>query len=70
MIIFTNHALKRARERKVSRQQVIATIKEPGSVSTEGGGVKLFRRKFSGRTLEVVSEISKNRIIIITLYWL
>lgn len=70
MIIFTAHALKRMQERKVSRRQVAATVNEPDLAETEENGVRLFRRKFNSHALEVVAETSKNKIIIITVYWL
>lgn len=70
MIIFTVHALKRMREREASRRQVTVTVEEPDLVETEENGVRLFRRKFNGHTLEVVAETGKNKIIIITVYWL
>ena len=70
MIIFTVHALKRMRGRGVSRRQVAVTVEEPDLVETDANDVKLFGRKFSSHALEAVAEISKNKIIIITVYWL
>ena len=70
VIIFTAHALRRMHERKVSRRQVAMTVKKPDSVGTEESDVKLFRREFNSHTLEVVAEAAKNKIIIITVYWI
>jgi len=51
MIIFTDRALKRMRERGISRAQVLETIKNP--------------------EIEITKvETGKNKIIVITLYWL
>ncbi|OGF61924.1 hypothetical protein A2926_00360 [Candidatus Giovannonibacteria bacterium RIFCSPLOWO2_01_FULL_44_40] len=70
MIIFTNHALKRMRERKVSRAQVLETIKNPEIEIVEDGNIKLARRGFAGKSLEVAIENGGNKTIVITLYWL
>ena len=70
MIIFTAHALQRMHERKVSRRQVAATVKEPDLVETEEDGVRLFKRKFNTHILEVVAETAKAKIIIMTVYWI
>ena len=69
MIIFTDHALKRMRGRKVTKTQVAATIKNPEIEIIESGGVKLLRKKFKDKSLEVAIESGKNKIIVITLYW-
>ncbi len=70
MIIFTDHALKRMRERKVSRAQVLETIKNPEIEIVEDNNIKLLRRKFKNKPLEIAVETGKNKIIVVTLYWL
>lgn len=66
MIIFTIHALARMRERKIRRQEVKEAIKNPDMKRTMTDGITIFRKE----KLEIVSEIIKNKIIVITIYWL
>lgn len=66
MIIFTKHALIRMRERNIMKRDVIQAIKNPYTRQTESENVKIFRKE----NLEVIGEIKKNKIIVITLYWL
>ena len=70
MIIFTDHALKRMRERKILRAQVIETVEHPEIEIVEDDDIKLLRKKFGNKSLEVAIESGKNKIIVITLYWL
>ncbi len=70
MIIFTDHARRRMRERKIARAQVLETIKNPEIEIVEDDNIKLLRRKFKDKSLEVAVESGKNKIIVITLYWL
>jgi len=70
MIIFTNHALKRMRERGISRAQVLETIKNPEIEIMEDDNIKLLRRKFKDKSLGIAIESGKNKIIVVTLYWL
>jgi len=70
MIIFTEHARKRMRERDILRVDAIAAVKEPDSVYDEEGGTRLYRKKLTNHTLEVVTEFRGKRIIIVTLYWI
>jgi hypothetical protein len=70
MIIFTDHALRRMKERKVLKRQVVGLLKSPDSVVIEEDKLKSFQKKFGRKVLEVIAEVNKNKIIIITLYWL
>ncbi|MDP3934966.1 MAG: DUF4258 domain-containing protein [Candidatus Giovannonibacteria bacterium] len=70
MIIFTDHALRRMRERKISKAQVSMVLEHPESAESEEGNIKILRKKFENRALEIVIETGKNKIIVVTLYWL
>lgn len=66
MIIFTKHALTRMRERNVTKRDIIQAIENPNMRQKESANVEIFRKE----NLEVICEIKKNKIIVITLYWL
>ncbi|MEK7541580.1 MAG: DUF4258 domain-containing protein [Patescibacteria group bacterium] len=68
MIIFTDHARIRMAERSISRAQTTKTIKEPDRIIEEDDQIKIFRKSFGDTTLEVVAEIKKLKIVIITVY--
>ena len=70
MLIYTDHALKRMRERKVSKAQIIAAIENPESTELQENSIQIIRKKFSGKILELVLETGKNKLIVVTLYWL
>jgi hypothetical protein len=54
------------RERKISRKKAREAIKNPDAKRTRLDGIVIFRK---GK-LEIVGEIVKNKIIVITIYWL
>jgi len=56
-------------ERKISKAQVTATIEKSERVVSEEDNIKIYSKKFDARTLEVVGEVIKHKIIVITVYW-
>ena len=70
MLLFTTHALKRMRERKITRAEVTATVKKSEAMIWEESKVAVYRKKHGVRTLEVVTEIQKSKYIVITTYWI
>lgn len=69
MIIFTDHALKRIRERRISKAQVLETIKNPEIEILEDDNIKLLRRRFGSKSLEIAAEIKsgKNKTVVVIL---
>jgi hypothetical protein len=55
--------------RKVTKAQVCSVITKPDSVRIEHG-VKIYQKTMGKQALEVVGEIKKNKIIVVTAYWL
>lgn len=70
IVIFTDHARKRMKERKILRVHAILAVAHYDFTKREEGDAQLYRKKIHDKTLEVVAEIKKNKIIIITLYWI
>ena len=70
MIIYTNHALARIRERKISKAQIVAAIENPEYTKLQENNIKIIRKKFGGKILELVLETGKNKLVVVTLYWL
>ena len=68
IIIFTNHARKRMKERRISRAEVAITVRHP-DVIEENNGIQIFRKRYKLSSLEVVTEVKKGKLIVITLYW-
>ena len=66
LIIFTAHALIRMRERKIDRKEAQKAVKSPDMKKTMADGITIFKKE----KLEIVGEIIKNKIIVITIYWL
>ena len=66
MIIFTKHAIIRIRERKIKKQDVREALKNPDTKRTASNGVTIFQKN----KLEVAGEVIKNKIIVVTVYWI
>ncbi|MBI5148546.1 DUF4258 domain-containing protein [Candidatus Pacearchaeota archaeon] len=67
-IVFTEHAKEMVEKRKITKDDVISTIKYPEKIKKKEG--KYYAQKNIGRgRIEVVYEKDKY-IKIITLYWL
>jgi len=58
------------RERKILKSQIIAAIENPESAESQENDLKILRRKFGDKILELVIESGKNKVIVVTLYWL
>lgn len=69
-IIYSPHAKKRLRERKISKATVILAIKDPDKELLGDRNRIITRRRFGNRILEVIYVKENNQIIITTLYYL
>jgi len=68
-IIFTNHAKLRQKQRNVSSQEILKTLKHPDISSEDVQGNPLVGKKFNRHALIVVYKKAKEkRIIVITVY--
>ena len=68
--IFTKHAEVRIRQREISPEEIISTIKQPDSRQSSFLGRLVVRKKFPKETLEVVYRKLGTKIIVITCYWI
>ncbi len=69
-IEFSDHAKERNLRRKIPKNRIIQTIKNPSELLGSSRGRKLRRKKFGNKTLEVVTITEGSKIIIITQYYL
>lgn len=69
-IIFSQHAENRLYDRKISKLEIITTIKNPQEVEESFRERTLQRRKFGKKTLEVITKVEKSSIIVISAYYL
>jgi len=69
MIVFTRHAVQRMRERNIARSQIVNALAKPDSATLEEGDVTLFRKRYGKKILGVVTEVFKQKFIVITAYW-
>lgn len=70
LVIFTRHVLQRMQERSITKQQVTRAVLKPDRIIADEDRISLFQRDIGSRTLEVVGKVSKNKVIVITTYWL
>jgi hypothetical protein len=68
-IIFTGHAIIKLKQRKINRQLVLETIKNPSLIRPTYGFREEFYRKFGGLYLKVVIKKGKKHVIVLTAHW-
>jgi DNA-binding NtrC family response regulator len=68
-IIFTKHFLIKLRQRKINRQFVFETIKNPNLTRPTYGFREELYRKFGKFYLKVVIKRRKEHIIVLTTHW-
>lgn len=69
MIEFSDHAKERNLKRKIPKDRIIKTVKEPEEILDSVRGRKLRRREFGDKILEVVTVTEGRKVIIITQYY-
>jgi hypothetical protein len=69
-IVYSPHALKRLKQRKILVVEVLKTLKNPDNEFDSARNRKIVNKRFSRRTLEIVYVIENKTLIIITLYYL
>lgn len=69
MIIFTNHALLKLQQRRVSKTVVIETLKSPDCKFSGCSNRMIAYKKFDKLYLKVVYKIEDKNIIVITQHW-
>src|SRR3989344_1579622 len=68
-IVFSDHALLKMRQRKLSKRTVLAVIAKPDQAEKTYSGREELYKKFRKRSLKVVIVRTNNRIIIVTAHW-
>ena len=66
-IYFTHHAQEQMIERNISKQRVIECVNAPDKDNTKNG-ITIFKKRTNGYVLIVISEVTNNKIRIITTY--
>ena len=69
MIIFTNHALLKLKQRGISKAAVRETLKSPDYKFPSYSGRIIAYKKFDKPYLKVVYKIEEDNIIVITQLW-
>jgi len=69
-IIFSNHARKQLKRRKISQKLVLEAIKESGEIVSSFKNRKLRRKRVGGKILEIVTSTEGNKITVVTGYFL
>ena len=67
-IIFSDHAVERIHARDISRLKVYATVKSPQKKIKSYRDRIIYARKFGIKTLEVVTKLESDNLIIISAY--
>jgi len=69
MIIFTQHSLLKLNQRKISKNLVFETLKNPEHILKSYSNREICYKKFGQLHLKVVYKKEDGNIIVITQYW-
>ena len=69
LIIFSKHAIVKFEQRKLNRQFVLETIKNPELVRPTYNYREELYRKFNKNYLKVVIKKRKNDVLVLTAHW-
>ncbi|MEK7471115.1 MAG: hypothetical protein AAB623_00495 [Patescibacteria group bacterium] len=69
LIIFTKHASIKLEQRKINKQFVLETIKNPNLVRSTYNFREELYRKFNKNYLMVIIKRKKEYIIVLTMHW-
>jgi len=69
MIIFTNHALLKLKQREILKSAVVRTLKSPDYTIPSYSGRIIAYKKFDKLYLKVVYKIEGLNIVVITQHW-
>jgi hypothetical protein len=67
--VYTDHAIQRMTERRISKESVEKAIKDPDDVSDTKFGRKVARKLVRNKLLRIVYEEDNGSYIIITAYY-
>ncbi|MBU1043636.1 MAG: DUF4258 domain-containing protein [Candidatus Omnitrophica bacterium] len=68
-VFFTKHLIIKLRQRKINRQFILETIKNPDLVRSTYGLREELYRKFGKLYIEVIVMKRKEHIIVLTAHW-
>lgn len=69
-VIFTEHARKRLKERKIEEKDVIYTLFTPDKYQPTHSNRICVSKKISSKILEIIYTEEKEKMIVITCYYL
>jgi hypothetical protein len=67
-IIFSDHAVERMHARDILKLEVYATVKSPQEKVKSYRDRTIYTRKFGFKTLEVITKLENNKLVIISAY--
>ncbi len=68
MIVYTKHAVERAKERGIEIKDIEACIKNPDSVTRDSMGNLRFMKRKDSKVLVVVSRKEDSKTVVITCF--
>ncbi|MCG2689702.1 DUF4258 domain-containing protein [Candidatus Parcubacteria bacterium] len=69
MIIFTQHALLKLKQRRIKKDLVLETLKKPDKTLLSRNDRKIVLKKFGKLYLKVVFRQEQSNIVVITQHW-
>lgn len=69
-IEFSKHAKERLKHRKIPQKRIIQTLSSSTDILSSFRNRTLSRKRFGGKILEVITKKEKNKVIVVTAYYL
>jgi hypothetical protein len=68
--LFSEHAVSRLKERRISQEEVLQALAAPDSTDIAFGGRLVAEKTLGKRTLRVIYSEENNERTVVTVYWI
>ena len=69
MVIFTDHALLKLKQRRIAKSIVLLTLKNPDVEQSSYGKRHIRYKKFRKLTMSVVFVLEGRHVVVVTAHW-
>ena len=69
LIVFSRHAIIKLEQRKINKQFVLETVRNPQLVRPSYGFREELYKKFAKNYMNVIVKRTRTKVIIVTMHW-
>ncbi|NPA76973.1 MAG: DUF4258 domain-containing protein [Candidatus Diapherotrites archaeon] len=67
-VVWTIHSLERLKQRRITRDEVLETIRDPDSTMRDRQGNTMYVKRFGNDAIVVVARSDNSKVLVITAY--